>query len=135
VTVENVVSGPGLENLYWANARLQGKSTRLAAPAISEAALARDELAFRSVQDLLAILAAYASDVAIQTGSIDGVYIVGDLCVKLRALLDPVQFRECFDNKADYRRYCSHIPLALTKAADTGLRGCWRFLQLATKPS
>jgi glucokinase len=130
VTVENVVSGPGLEHLYWANAKLQGREVTLTAPAISAAAMAGDSLATMAVQDFLDILAAFASDIAVLLCAVDGVYIVGDLHVQLRSLNNLEHFREGFNDKADYRAYCSRVPLALVTARDTGLRGCWRYLEL-----
>jgi glucokinase len=131
VTIENVVSGPGLEHLYWANATLQGKPATLSAPAISAAARAGDSLAVMAIHDFFEILAAFASDIAVLLCAVDGVYIVGDLHVLLRDLNNLAHFRECFIDKADYRAYCDRVPLALVTAQDTGLRGCWRYLELA----
>ncbi len=130
VEIENVLSGPGLERLYWANAKLQGREARLAAPAISQAAKAGDAFALGVIHDFFDIMAAFASDVAMLMGAVDGVYIVGDLQAQLRSLHDVVRFRESFNDKDKYRAYCSRIPLALVTAHDTGLRGCWRYLQL-----
>ncbi len=128
--IEKVLSGPGLERLYWANAKLQGREAQLPAPEISKAAKAGDAFAVGVIQDFLDILGAFASDVAMLMGAVDGVYIVGDLQAQLRSLNDVVRFRESFNNKDNYRAYCSRIPLALVTAHDTGLRGCWRFLEL-----
>lgn len=130
VDIERVVSGPGLENLYVAYNRLQGRTARLPAHEITSAAEQGDAIARAVVQHFFDILAAYASDVAILLGAVDGVYIVGDLMPRLRGLNDVGRFRHCFDDKENYRSYCSRIPLALVNAQDTGLRGCWRYLEL-----
>ena len=128
--IEKALSGPGLERLYWANARLQGRDAQLTAPEISKAAKAGDAFAVGVIQDFFDILGAFASDVAMLMGAVDGVYIVGDLQAQLRSLNDVVRLRESFNNKDNYRAYCSRIPLALVTAHDTGLRGCWRYLEL-----
>ncbi|HTQ99808.1 MAG TPA: ROK family protein [Candidatus Acidoferrum sp.] len=124
------LSGPGLERLYWANAKLQGREAHMPAPEIAKAAKVGDPFAVAVVRDFFDILAAYASDMAMVFGAVDGVYIVGDMHVQLRVLNNVHRFREKFDDKDNYRPYCSRIPLALVTAQDTGLRGCWRFLEL-----
>ncbi len=130
VEIENVLSGPGLERLYWANAKLQGREAQLPAPEITKAAMAGDTFALAVIRDFFDIMGAFASDVAVLVGAVDGVYIVGDLHAHLRSLNDVVRFRESFNDKDNYRDYCSRIPLALVTAHDTGLRGCWRYLEL-----
>lgn len=131
VDIERVVSGPGLENLYAAYQRLQGKDERLAAREITSAAEQGNADAKAVVQHFFDILAAFASDVAMLMGAVDGVYIVGDLMSQLRDLNDVGRFRHCFNDKENYEAYCSRIPLALVSAQDTGLRGCWRYLELS----
>jgi len=130
VEIEHVLSGPGLERLYRANAQLQGRAAQLTAPAITAAAMQGDTFALAVMQDFFDILAAFASDTAVLMGAVDGVYIVGDMMTKLRSINDIARLRECFDDKENYRAYCSRIPLALVTAQDTGLRGCWRYLEL-----
>lgn len=131
IDIERVVSGPGLERLYWANAKLQSREAHLSAIEISKAAKAGDPFALQVIRDFFDILAAFASDVGMLMGAVDGVYIVGDLHVQLRAFNNVERFREKFNDKDNYRPYCSRIPLALVTARDTGLRGCWRYLELA----
>ncbi len=135
VEIEELLSGPGLEQLYRANAMLQGRVAQLAAPEITRAAGEGDAFAKAVIQDFLDVLAAYASDVAILTAAVDGVYVVGDMTPRLRALNDVSRFRRCFDDHGNYQEYCSRIPLALVTARDTGLRGCWRYLEQAGAPA
>jgi glucokinase len=130
VEIEELLSGPGLEQLYHANAVLQGSDARLAAPQITEAAKAGDTLALAAVQDFLDVLAAFAGDVAVLMAAVDGVYLVGDMLPRLRELNDVSRFRRCFDDHGNYSAYCGRIPLALVTAQDTGLRGCWRYLEM-----
>lgn len=130
VEIEDLLSGPGLEQLYAANATLQGREASLAAPDITSAANAGDAFAKAVIQDFLDVLAGFAGDVAVLMAAVDGVYVVGDLLPRLRSLNDVSRFRQSFDNHGNYRGYCSRIPLALVSAKDTGLRGCWRYLAL-----
>jgi len=124
VSVERVLSGMGLANLYWANSRLDGHDRELPAPEVTAGALAGDLYCQRAVNDFLAILGAVAGDVALMMGAADGVYLSGGILPRLLDLLDTEAFRERFDNKGRFSEICSEIPLAIVLAEHPGLRGC-----------
>ncbi|MEY4642082.1 MAG: hypothetical protein RLZZ227_2076 [Pseudomonadota bacterium] len=125
VSVERLLSGPGLCTLYAANAALNG--TRAEAPSaadITKHAQHGDALCLQTTNDFLDILATVAGDYALGMGARDGVYLTGGILPQLGALLDPERFRQRFDAKGRMRPYCASTPLALIKADNTGLRGC-----------
>ena len=124
VSVERVLSGMGLANLYWANSRLDGYDRELPAPEVTAGALAGDLYCQRAVEDFCAILGSVAGDVALMMGAVDGVYISGGILPRLLDIMDKKLFRERFDDKGRFRDICSEIPLAIVLADQPGLRGC-----------
>ncbi|MEH6580800.1 MAG: glucokinase [Halioglobus sp.] len=124
VSVERVLSGMGLANLYWANGRLDGYDKELPAPEVTAGALAGDLYCLRAVEDFCAILGSVSGDVALMMGAADGVYISGGILPRLLDLLDEAAFRQRFDDKGRFTEICSKIPLAIVLAEHPGLRGC-----------
>lgn len=124
VSVERILSGPGLAALYHANAALAGRDQHLTAEAVSAAAREGDALCRQSMHDFIAILGSVAGEVAIALGARGGVWLAGGILPKLDGLYDKALLRERFNAKARFTRYCSDIPLALVRAEHTGLRGC-----------
>lgn len=124
VSVERVVSGQGLENLYWANARLQGVTRELSAAQISAAATEGDSLALQAIADLFDILAGIAGDMALNFWAEDGVYLTGGVMQKLSEFFDPQRFREAFAAKGRLAGFCRDVPLAVITAQQPGLIGC-----------
>ncbi|HEB28403.1 MAG TPA: glucokinase, partial [Porticoccus sp.] len=124
VSVERVLSGMGLANLYWANTRIDGYERELTAPDISAGAEAGDGYCQQAVNDFCAILGSVAGDVALMMGATDGVYISGGIVPKLLGLLDEGMFRQRFESKGRFSEICAEIPLAIVLAEHPGLRGC-----------
>ena len=129
VSVERVLSGMGLANLYWANGRLDGYDRELLAPEVTAGALAGDVYCQRAVEDFFAILGSVAGDVALMMGASDGVYLSGGIVPRLLDLLDQELFRRRFNNKGRFTEICSEIPLAIVLAEHPGLRGCVQALR------
>ena len=129
VSVERVLSGPGLANLYWANCRLDGYSRELIAPAVTSGAQAGDPYCLRAVNDFYAILAYTAGDVALMMGAADGVYVSGGIIPRMLHLLDEDAFRRRFQDKGRFREFNSTIPLAIIRSEHPGLLGCVQALR------
>ncbi len=124
VSVERLLSGPGLCTLYEANGTLAGKNVDAADPAtITRRAQQGDGLCLQTVRDFLDILANVAGDYVLGMGARDGVYLTGGILPKLGTLLDRKRFRERFEAKGRMQPYCAKTPLALITAENTGLRG------------
>jgi glucokinase len=124
VSVERILSGPGLSALYHANAALAGQDHHLTAEAVSTAARRGDALCRQSIDDFIAILGSVAGEVAIALGARGGIWLAGGILPKLDGLYDKALLRERFNAKGRFTQYCSDIPLALVRADHTGLRGC-----------
>jgi glucokinase len=124
VSIERVLSGTGLANLYWANCRLDGHERELPAPEITAGAQAGDEYCLRAVADFYAILASMAGDVALMMGAGDGVYLSGGIIPRILDFLDEDKFRDRFEDKGRFREFNSQVPLAIVTAEQPGLCGC-----------
>ncbi len=125
VSVERLLSGPGLCTLHQANATLAKQTADNLNPAdITQRAQQGDPLCAQTVRDFLDILASVAGDYVLGTGALDGVYLTGGILPQLGTLLDRERFRKRFEAKGRMQPYCEKTPLALITAKNTGLRGC-----------
>ena len=131
VSVERLLSGMGLANLYWANGQLQELERELTAPDIAAGAFAGEALCLKAVGDFYTILGAVAGDVALMMGASGGVYLSGGILPKIKHFLDSEAFRGRFEDKGRFREFCSSVPIALVLAEHPGLIGCVAALQQA----
>jgi glucokinase len=133
VSVERMLSGMGLANLYWANCRLDGQERELPAPEVTAGAQAGDMYCIQAVADFYAILASVAGDVALMMGAADGVYLSGGILPRILNLLDEVMFLQRFRDKGRFMAFTAAVPLAIVRAEHPGLLGCVRALDRAHK--
>jgi glucokinase len=129
VSFERLLSGPGLENLYWANLTLEhgmaeGAGQGRRAPEVAEMASQGDSVALRSVHDFFDILATFAGDLALMAWTDGGIYLSGGVTRRLIHLLDPVRFRARFEDKGRFTHFCETVPVAWIGVEHAGLLGC-----------
>lgn len=125
VSIERLLSGPGLRTLHEANMVLAGETAEsLSAADITQRAHQGDMRCMQTVANFLDILASVAGDYVLATGALDGVYLTGGILPRLGDLLDRERFRARFEAKGRFHAYCARAPLALMRAEHTGLRGC-----------
>lgn len=126
VSVERVLSGPGLEILYLALAALDGKPVKAKPIAydIAKAAVAKsDELAIEAVKLFTGWLGSVAGNLALTVGATGGVYIAGGIVSQWGELFDVKLFRHRFEAKGRMRFYLAPIPCYLVVAKDLAFRG------------
>jgi glucokinase len=125
VYYERLVSGPGLENIYWALTRIHGeKQTQLSATEIfTRAEKDGDQRAEEAVQLFFELLGQVAGNVAISMSTFDGVYIAGGIAKRYPAMLANSRFRSGFENKGQHRSLMEQIPTRLITHDDPGLLG------------
>jgi glucokinase len=125
VSEERLVSGPGLENLYWALARIHGeKRVQPGAAEIFAAALDNsDEIAAEAVQMFFEILGQVAGDLALTLGAKDGIYIAGGIAKRYPELLKNSRFRSGFESKGRHRSLMERVPTQLIMHEQPGLLG------------
>lgn len=112
VSVERLLSGPGLCNIHSALAEIEGRADEGECdPAeITRRALAGDAASRAAVDRFCAILGSVAGDMALNFGAQGGVYIGGGICPQILDILVHSPFRERFEDKGRFRQYLEPIP-------------------------
>jgi len=112
VSVERVLSGPGLANLRWALARIGGQTVEDLPPEeISKRAVAKsDPLCVAALDRFCGIYGRFAGDIALAFGARGGVYLGGGIAPKLLDQLNAGIFRRCFEDKGRFGNYVGIIP-------------------------
>jgi len=125
VSVERLISGSGLENIYWALTLIHGEHrTQLSAKEIfANGGEGGDVRSAESIHMFFEILGQVAGDLALTMGAVDGVYIAGGIAKRYPELLQNSGFRNAFDNKGRYRAYMERIPTLLITHDEPGLLG------------
>ncbi len=131
VSVERILSGPGIHVLYQALADMDAKKVPvLETPTIIERAL--DGTCPRCVETLhafAAILGSFAGDVALLTGSRGGVYLGGGIAPRIRQFLEEDWFRSRFEDKGRMSPLVQKIPTFLITAKNPALKGAALLLE------
>ncbi|MEI9994339.1 MAG: glucokinase [Rhizomicrobium sp.] len=123
VSIERILSGPGMENLYGALAELGGRRpASLSAPDI--VARRADDPDCRDAVDMFCgIYGAVAGDFALSYGARGGVYVAGGIALKIEAILEASAFRARFESKGRFSDYVKAIPTRLILSEDTAFLG------------
>jgi glucokinase len=124
VSVERVVSGPGLKNIYEALGEIEGREVQL----LEDTALwglaieGKDALAAVALQRFCLSLGAVAGDLALAQGAA-AVVIAGGIVPRIAHLLPKSGFGERFVAKGRFERFMSGIPVKLITHPQPGLLG------------
>ncbi|WP_374470854.1 glucokinase [Phenylobacterium sp.] len=130
VSVERILSGPGLYDLYRALADIEGSNAPLEDQrAVYEAAAAGDGLAGRTLDRFCGILGAVAGDLALTFGARGGVFISGGIAPKLVDRLASGGFRARFEDKGRLSDYVKQIPTSLVLHPYPAIVGAARELE------
>jgi glucokinase len=124
VSVERVLSGPGLENLYAALAEIAGKKAEeLSAEDITKRGQADEGLCRNALDMFCSVYGAVAGDFALAHGARGGVYIAGGIAGKIESYLEHSQFRVRFEDKGRLSYYVQPIPTKLIVEKDAAFLG------------
>lgn len=124
VSVERVLSGPGLLNLYQTLAEMDAKPAPLTDPAaVTKAALAGEKLARQALDRFCAILGSVAGDFALAFGARKGVYISGGIAPDILPVLEASDFRARFEDKDRMADYLRPIPTRVVLEPHAALIG------------
>ena len=126
VSVERVLSGPGLVELYTALACLEGQKAGKERPEdiVNLALGGKSLLAVETVEMFCALLGDVAGDMALLYLARGGVYLAGEILGSIREILKRSQFRARFENKGRGAGVVASIPTFLITAESPVLRGC-----------
>ncbi len=127
VSVEHLLSGPGLANLYWANSRLQGGEKELSAAAIAAGAVEGEAICQQTLEDFTGILGSVCGDIALSMGSLGGVYLSGSMLEKMDPVFNKALFMARFLDKGPFQGWCTQVPVARLCLPYPGLTGCALF--------
>ena len=131
VSIERVLSGPGLHELYRALGEIGGVEAPLsdekavAAVGLEGPCLARDTLEL-----FCGILGSVAGDIALTYGARGGVYVSGGIAPRFIDLIMAGGFRRRFEDKGRLSEYMADIPTALIVHPYAALVGAARALEL-----
>lgn len=124
ISIERLLSGQGLENLYWANSLIFGDEKKISAPEVYQLATTDDPVAKQTLNDFFDMLACFAGDMALAAWATDGVYLSGGILPKVWKQFDKERFRSLFHSKGRFSDFCKKVPLSLIRAEQPGLLGC-----------
>lgn len=127
VSIERLMSGPGLLNLYGALLEMEGKPCACETPdAVSALADQGDPLAKRTVMLFCDMLGSVAGDFALAYGALGGVFIAGGVAPSLLSYLELSDFRRRFEAKGRFETYLRAIPSAVVTHPHAALLGSAR---------
>ena len=124
VSVERILCGQGLVNLYQALAEIQGVPAQLDAPEkITEAVARGDRLARQTLEHFCEILGRTAGNGVLTLGSLGGVYLCGGILPRFLDFFLASGFRKGFEDKGRMQPLLEFTPVYLVTDPYTGLLG------------
>jgi glucokinase len=132
VSIERVLSGAGIVNLYHAIALIKGRQTQFetASEIAESASQGSDSLAASAMNAFFGILGSTAGNLALTLGAQGGVYIAGGITPRYPNLLHNSDFRARFEAKGRYKSYLQPIPLRVITKDHLGLLGAAHYITL-----
>jgi glucokinase len=127
ISVERILSGRGLQNLFGALEQIAGREARpLEAAQITAGAAEGDTGCRAALTMFCAIFGAVAGDLALAHGARGGVYIAGGIAEKIETFLEQSPFRARFEDKGRLSPLVKAIPTKLIVNPDVALLGAAR---------
>jgi len=130
VSVERLLSGPGIVDLYrfCAQDAGHGDTALLDAPvpaqAVTQAALeGSDGTAVQTMALFASVYGQVAGDIALLTRAQGGIYLAGGIPPKILPLLQKPNFLAGFHTKGRFSDWMQTVPVAVVLDTDIGLRG------------
>ena len=132
VSVERVLSGDGLVNLYEAIAAIDHlSSTPRSAASVTAGAIEGGCPICREALDLFcAMLGSVAGDVALTFAAKGGVFIAGGIAPRIVEYLRDSQFRTRFESKGRYKSYLANIATSVIVRREPAFLGLQRLARM-----
>jgi glucokinase len=136
VSIERILSGPGLQNLHAALNTIEGVPGDIPDPTeITRRGLAGEAPFTRTLARFLAILASVAGDFALCYGARDGIYIAGGITPSILSALDAGAFRRRFAAKGRFEAYLEAIPTRVILHPHAAFLGAAEVARLIAAPA
>ncbi len=131
VSVERVLSGAGLANLYQALAAIDGVAVPARDPMeITRAALEGIcDVSREALEMFCSLLGSVAGDLALTFCARGGVYIAGGIVPRFAGYLAESAFRSQFERKGRFESYLQKIPTSIIIHPDVSFLGLRAFFQ------
>ncbi|SHI09467.1 glucokinase [Ferrimonas marina] len=133
VSVETVLCGNGLVNLYKAMGILLSMEPKLETPAQITAAAqeGNDPLALETLREFCRWLGSVTADMVLAQGALGGAYLGGGILPRIKEFLQHSDFTQAFGHKGIMTGYLDPVPVSLALKSDTALMGAaaWFFDQ------
>jgi glucokinase len=130
VSIERLLSGAGLYDLYCALADIDGRTAVLPdQAAVTTEGLAGDPLAGATLDRFLGMLGSVAGDLALSFGARGGVYVSGGIAPRMADRLASSPFRARFEDKGRLSDYVRAIPTFLVLHPYPAIIGAARELE------
>lgn len=125
ISIEKVLSGPGLSNLYHCLAEVEGiPAESLSTAEITQQALSElDGLSYRTLMLFTSWLGSVTGDLALSLGARGGVFLAGGILPRIKQFLQKSQFMQHFVEKGPMTSYLSQIPVKLVTEGNSALLG------------
>ncbi len=112
VRAEDLISGPGLVNLYQANCQLVSETPKSCVPAdVVQWAHEGDNLCRQVLDDFAAIFGSFASQIALSYNALGGIYLTGGVLEKIGTDFDQKRFLERFATNPTMSNLLNRIPV------------------------
>jgi glucokinase len=115
-TIEDMITGPGLENLYRAVWLADNDGANALPPALSAAQVSAaaeagsDDVASEAVEHFASLLGRVAGNIALTVMATGGVYVTGGMAHKMLNQIERGGFRQEFEHKDPQRCLAQSIP-------------------------
>jgi len=127
VSIEKVLSGPGIMNLYQGLAKVEG----IEAPLLSTAEIAQNALnscsnnglCYETLSLFTAWLGSIAGDLALSLGARGGIFLGGGILPRIIDFLLESDFMQEFMDKGPMKNYLQQIPVHLVTEGNSALLG------------
>ncbi len=125
VSLETVLCGPGLVNLYKALATIRGQKAQSLSPKeiASLGNTGSDALCLATLQSFCSILGSAAGDIALLTRPLGGMYLGGGILPKIESFLRASDFLSRFLAKEPMSHVVADVPINLVITADAAFIG------------
>lgn len=127
VSIERLISGPGLKNLYDAICDIEAAAPVCLEPSdLAALAEAGNSQARKALEHFTFLMGSVAGDLALTFGARGGVYVAGGIAPNLLSELDRGRFREGFEAKGRFQSYLAAIPTRVILHPHAALLGVAR---------